>query len=201
MFTHNMQQYCVSIYNIRFVNTDLPKSKIHACNGPNKKIKFANSDPVIENSLPAPTERRLTRHSSGYPETVQRGHLYLSVPSLCNFLQTSPSHLSVGDRSQTVIDRLLGFITAIHSKPIQYYKAFCESASHPIPSGRVLAVTDWSVFVIGLGRPQCCRSSFLPDHPPMQAAPLDPFRDKAAVEQVLHFLVLKSRLGIFLENI
>lgn len=54
-----------------------------------------------------------------------------------------------------------------HSEFVRYYKAFCESATHPIPSGfqpepRRKTVTNWMIFVILPRLPQRYR----PHHPP-----------------------------------
>lgn len=65
-------------------------------------------------------------------------------------------------------------------------------------AGRGLAVTDWRIFVILPSRPQCC----LPPGPPAPGAwrsqpPLADLPD-SALEQALHFSVLKITCGNFI---
>lgn len=86
-----------------------------------------------------------------------------------------------------------------HSKDDRYYKAFCESASHPIPSGPRPG-SDGLKDICHPPESATVLSAPCPTRPPMLRRSPPPLSDLPdnALEQALHFSVLKITCGNFI---
>lgn len=86
-----------------------------------------------------------------------------------------------------------------HSKSNRYYKAFCESASHPIPSGPRPG-SDGLKDICHPPESATVLSAPCPTWPPKLRRSPPPLSDLPdnALEQALHFSVLKITCGNFI---
>lgn len=95
--------------------------------------------PRIPSATMAPTERFWCAEHSGYPELYKEDiciclcRVYVISYRVCPF--TPPSAAPLGSTGECDHPPIPKAQERSRSKPNRYYKAFCESASHPIPSG------------------------------------------------------------------